>query len=501
MRNGKPVGNEVIPRHPTSPAGTVLAIDLGTSGVRAAIVDADGIILAQVGQEFTGVDLDLEALWSAVCAATRGAIDAAGQPVAVAVAAQLGTVFLDRDLKPVAPAMTWQDRRAQPQAERIATVLGERSVSISGRRPAAEHAAARARWLATHAPADWSRTRWIATIKDFLIARMTGVIVTDPVSASYSLLYDVTELSWSSELSSGADVPLDLLPPVHAAADVAGTVGRAAASATGLQIGIPVAVGGPDGSVGALGAGLVAVGATVDIAGTTDVLLHAVDRPLVDPTGRSLLNAFLIPGLWTVGGPTGMTGGAIAWVCELLGLGSVEEAYRQLDERAEIERGGSDGVRVYPGLTGERFPLWRDDGGAVIAGLRSHHGGSYILQAAEEGCAYLLREGLEALEDLGVLIGSVNISGGVSRRRSTMQLRATVWNREVVPLATTEATTTGTALLAAVGGGLHATVADAATAMVHRGDALSPDRTTTEEWERAYRRWHEGRPVAAEVIS
>jgi xylulokinase len=486
----------------TDSVGTVLAVDIGTSSVRASIVRADGSVVAQAASDTpddVDGELDLNRLWVALCSVIAEVVGIAGPPDAVAVAAQLGTAFLDRSLQPTAPALMWQDRRAAAQAEQLSVALGEQALSIAGRRPAPEHAAARAMWFAAAAPDEWSRTRWIVTVKDFVVAQLTGEVVTDPVSASYSLLYDVVNGAWSDTLARAASVQLERLPPVRAAGDRAGTVSRSAATATGLRAGTAVAVGGPDGSVGALGAGLVSAGATVDIAGTTDVLLHAIDHPAVDPTGRSLLNAYLLPGLWTVGGPTGMTGGAIAWLCGLLGLGTVEEAFDRLGDQVAELPPGAGGVRFYPALTGERFPHWRGDAGAEIAGLRAHHGAPHLLRAAEEGCAFALREGLEALEDMGFRVESVHISGGVSRRRQAMQLRATAWDREVVPLATSQATTGGSAMLAAACGGLHPSVSDAAVAMVRQGEPVVPDRVAAEAYQDAYRSWRAGRRIDAEV--
>ncbi|MEZ3158907.1 FGGY-family carbohydrate kinase [Microbacterium sp. BWT-B31] len=486
-------------------SGRILAVDVGTSSARVSMVARDGSVVAHVvtggGQDSPDGDFDLEQLWARLSTAIADVVAIAGQPDAVAVAAQLGTVFLDEALRPVGPVLSWQDRRAASFAEALAVDLGAEAIAVAGRRPAPEHAAACALWFSDTTKDGWSRTRWIVTVKDAINARLTGNVVTDATSASYSLLFDVVLRKWSEALSDAAHVPIHRLPPVLGAAESVGAITAVASVATGLREGIVVAVGGPDGSVGALGAGLVEVGTTVDIAGTTDVLLHAVDRPVVDRTGRSLLNAYLLPGMWTIGGPTGMTGGAIAWLCRLLGFPAVEEAFDRLGSQAATLAPGSDGVRFYPSLTGERFPHWRGDADAMIAGLRAHHGPAHLLHAAEEGCAFLLREGLEALGDLGFPVTSVHVSGGVSRRRQTMQLRAAAWDRKVIPLATTQATTTGSAILAAVCGGTFASVQDAAQAMVGRAEAVIPDGAAVLKYDNAYRTWSRGRRLNAEVTA
>ena len=123
---------------------------------------------------------------------------------------------------------------------------------------------------------------------------------------------------------------MEILPTVRPWVALAGGVTPAAAQLTGLEPGTPVAVGGPDGSTGALGVGAVRPGLTVDIAGTTDVLLHVTDMPAVRVTGGAVLNAYLLDDLWTVGGPTGLTGGGLDWLAATLGHESADAAYRAL---------------------------------------------------------------------------------------------------------------------------------------------------------------------------
>ena len=480
---------------------SVLAIDVGTSAVRVSAVSPSGEALAServaglpAAVDGTTAVLDPDVLWSGLAAPIGRLLTRSPAPIAVGLACQVGTVLVDERLRPVLPALLWQDRRATAETDELDRRLGGLAAAVAGRRPAPELWAARLLWVARHEPAAWARTRWVLSLKDYLVARFTGAVGTDATSASYSLLFDVRRRAWSPELAAAAGVPLDRLPVVLAADEMAGRVSTAVAKDVGLPPGLPVAVGGPDGSVAALGAGAVRAGVTVDVAGTTDVLVHVASAPLVDDSRRSVLNAYLLPGLWTVGGPTGLTGGAIPWLAGVLGFPSVEAAYAALGAAAAQLPPGADGVTFHPTLSGERFPTWDTAASGSIAGLRPGHGPAHLLRAAEEGAAFVAREGLAAVEALGVEVGDVRVAGGVTRQPAAMQLRADAWGRPVLGVDA-EATTIGAAMLASACAGIHRGIAAAAEQMVRLGAPLAPAATDAAAWDLAFRRWLSARRV------
>jgi sugar (pentulose or hexulose) kinase len=480
-----------------SRADHVLAVDVGTSAARVSAVSLAGEVLTaarspshpQVAGE--RCVLDAHALWSDLTGLIRQVTAQAGAPVAVGVASQLGMVLADDAFDPVAPAFLWPDRRAGAEAAELDGLLG--SLAVAGRRASPELTGPRLRWVVRHEPGTWARTRWVLSLKDFIVARLTGRVATDATSASYTLLFDVRDRGSSADLLAAVEVPAGRLPPVLGAHEPCGAVGREVAAATGLPAGTPVAVGGPDGSVAALGSGAVRAGLTVDVAGSTDVLLHLCERPILDPDRRSILNAFLLPGLWAVGGPTGLTGGAAAWLSGVLGYDSVEAAYRDLGPAAAGIAPGAVGVTFHTALSGERFPTWSAGRAGQVSGLRPEHTAAHLLRAAEEGAAFVVREGLEALAALGVEVGEIRVSGGVTRQPAAMQLRADVLRRRLVGVTNPEATTIGTAMLAAVCSGAHPTIDPAAAAMVRLDAPVEPDPEAADAYDGAFLRWQGAR--------
>lgn len=482
-------------------AAAALAIDAGSSRVRASLLAlSDGTVIeSQLGPPLPGVaEFDLDALWDDVVAIIAELDHRTVDLRAIAVAAQLGTVVLDEHGRPVRPALAWSDKRAADEAELLAETLAPELLGLMGRPMAPELTIARVRWLAEHEPDSLRRARWVLSIKDALVHRLTHRAVADEASASYSGLFDVHARTWSPTLVAAAGIDPPLLPIPMPGTAVAGGLSDDAAASLGLPAGLPVAVGGPDGSVGAIGAGAVRAGVTIDVAGTTDVLLRTVDRPVRDPRGRTVLNAHLIPDLWTVGGPTGLTGGVVQWTANLLGYPSVAEAERALGEPTSKERvtssangSAADGPIFLTALDGSRFPTWRAHSTGMIADLRPQHGPADVLRAAQEGVAFTVGEGIEALREIGLDTSEVTVVGGAAGRPAGLQLRSNAWSLPVIALVNREATTTGAAMLAGVACTWFADLDAAALALVRPKRRYQPQAETAAAMARARRRWRD----------
>lgn len=476
----------------------VLAVDVGSSRVRAALVDvADGTVLdLHAGAPLAfGAELDLAQLWRELVQAIRGLSRGRAEIRAIALSALLGMVLLDEHGHPTRPALTWMDARAGEQAVELAELITPAQQARTGRRISPELTAARLRWLRRHESGSLAASRWVASIKDALVARLTGAVITDETHASYSGLFDVYRRGWDADLAAAAGVEPSILPGTRPGGSIAGELSTAAAAELDLAAGLPCAVGGPDGTVGALGAGAFRAGITVDIAGTTDVLIHTVAAPVDDPDRRCILNAHLAPGLWTLGGPTGLTGGAIEWTARMLGYPSVTDARVALDDAALGPRLG-DGPTVLPSLDGTRFPSWRPDQHGQIEGLRSDHGPADVFGGAQLGVTCVIDTGLEALRTLGLDTGPVVVAGGAARNPPTLQLRSDCWDVEVRTLVSHEATLIGTAMLAATAAGLFPDLSAAGRALLRRGPSYHPDRARTAAIAGARRRWRRAQRAA-----
>ena len=460
-------------------SGALLAIDAGSSSTRVTLLSTDGRTLASAAAPPPSrrprageAVLSGEELWEQVAGLVRelGA-DTAGV-AGVGVAAQLGVVAVDELGRPVADALLWPDGRARREAQELDGRVGALR-ALLGRPVSAEMPACKAMWWARNRPEALARARWVLSLKDFLVMRLTGAAVIDETHASYTGWFDVAARTYHDELVRVSGVDRRLLPPVRGATDVAGTVLPDVAERLGLPAGAPVAVGAPDGTLGALGAGAVAPGVTVDVAGTTDVLLSVVGAPRWDPQQRAALNAYALPGCWVLGGPTGLTGGAVEWVASLLGFASASEAFERLGEAAMALPVGAGGVSFDPALSGSRFPTWDGAERGMLAGLEPHHGRAHVLRAAHEGAAFVVLEGIEAVRRAGAAVDEVVVVGGIARRPELVRLRSELWGVPVRVVAGAEATTVGAAMLAGIAAGAYADAPAAAAALAPPPAALA----------------------------
>src|ERR1700678_998054 len=212
-----------------------LALDLGTSSVKAVVFDRNGRVAWEkaTGAEATGLigvgtEIAPEELWRKTCLLVRAATSAVGPMGAVGVTGQLSLVLLDEDRNPSTHLVTWSDQRAQAEALELSQSLGPSARAATGRSVTAELTAPRLLWFREHRPEVYARTVTVLTLKDFVVERLTGNVVTDATSASYTMLYDVGHRRWSNELLEACALPAQLMPPVLEAGALAGTVSKEA---------------------------------------------------------------------------------------------------------------------------------------------------------------------------------------------------------------------------------------------------------------------------------
>ncbi|MFK4103991.1 FGGY-family carbohydrate kinase [Streptomyces sp. NPDC019531] len=472
----------------------VCAVDVGTSAVRAALVTHDGQRLLEARSERVpdeGTEtFDAERLWDGLCHVLRRITSGAAAPShlrSLAIAGHVGQVLVDEQHRPLGRAGGWADARGVREVAAGWPDPGT-ALRLTGRPAMTGGAVPLLHWLKNKDPSLHQRMRWALAPKDFLVLRLTGEAATDMTSAAYTLGSDVTRQVWDPRLLAIGGTGPEHFPPQHAATDIVGAVTPAAADTTGLPPGLPVAAGGPDGTVGAAAVAGATPGPVVDVAGTTDVLTRVITSPDERPMA-AVLNPYLTPGLWTCGGATGMTGGALAYWVRLLGLGDPATALRRLGPAVRAMPPGSDGLSMSPLLTGSRFPGWNQNERGMLWGLGEHHSAAHVLRAAQEAAAYVVRQAVDTLLVDDAPDIPVVLTGGPSRSPELAQLRADVLGRPVHVSSEADASLHGAALLALVAAGLEP---DLPTAQARREPRLRrfiPQTPIAARYDQLYRQW------------
>jgi xylulokinase len=450
---------------------SILVIDLSSSACTVHAFNEKGTVISKCKKTYKNycyndkwVELDPDEIWEVILS-TIGSILTDKDQLNVAgigITAQLGLVPVDQLGNACAPIMTWMDQRAEKQADAIKEKIGNDLVYKStGRRISAELSAPKILWYKEERSPIYQNATKFLSLKDYIIAKFTGKLTTDPAHAGYSMLYNVEKQAWDLELIRELGIDVCKLPEVNQCHTIIGTVRREVAIESGLREGIPVSTGGPDGSMGTLGAGAVSPGSTVNVVGTTDVFFTCADRPVFDPHMRTIVNCHVVPGLWNIGGPMTTAGGCLQWFLNEFGFAEKEMAkkisgseYEIFDREAASVSPGSDGLLFFTCLVGERAPNWDSNVRGSIIGLTPNTSRESVIRAIYEGSSYAVKRIIDIIEELGIEIKEVYMTGGGANSPIWQQIRADVTGKKYLVPKVNESTALGAFIAIAVGVGV-----------------------------------------------
>ena len=449
----------------------ILAIDAGTTGITALVVDQDAAILSRGYREFTQhfpadgwVEHDLGEMWAATLDAARQALDALpeGSPdlVAVGITNQRETVCLwDREtLGSPRRAIVWQDRRTASLCETLREDGHEPLVvERTGLRLDPYFSASKLSWLRSHEPHVWgsveSGRTAVGTVDSYLIARMSRGLfhVTDATNASRTLLYDLATGAWSEQLCALFGVPMSALP------EIVPSYGRLARTDPSVFLGLDLPVTGIAGDQQAalVGQAGFSAGAAKCTYGTGSFLLvHTGDR--IQRSAHGLLTTVALAHPdgrrdYALEGAVFVTGAAVQWLRDGLGI---------IDSAADIEAlaasvPDSGGVVFVPALTGLGAPEWDPTARGLIIGITRGTTRAHIARATLDAIAFQVRDVVDLMaRDGDVPLARLAIDGGAAANDLLCQLQADTLRLLVDRSAELQTTGLGAAFLAGLGVGV-----------------------------------------------
>jgi xylulokinase len=493
-----------------------LGIDVGTGGTRAVAIDETGRVVAAATAEHepfaspqTGwAEQHPEDWWRATQQAVRAVLAkgvSADRIASVGFSGQMhGSVLLDERGEVIRPALIWCDQRTDAQCRAITQRIGtERLIELVCNPALTGFTLPKLLWVREMEPDQWRRVRSILLPKDFVRFRLTGERASDVADSSGTLLFDVKNRRWSSEMLAAFEIPETLLPRVFESPEVTGQISAAGAAATGLREGTPVVAGAGDQAAGAVGIGIVEAGTVSATIGTSGVVFAATDRPALDPKGRVHTFCHAIPGRWHVMGVTQGAGLSLRWFRDRFGAGPDDgrDPYERLTEEAAQAPPGADGVLWAPYLMGERTPHLDPHARAALVGLAANHTRAHIIRAILEGVAFSLRDTFEIFREMRVPVERVRLGGGGARSQLWRQIQADIYGYEVETVEAEEGAAYGAAILAGVGVGAWPSVDAACKAVVRVATRTSPDPRTAQTMERQYAAFRALYPALRSVIS
>ena len=480
-----------------------IGLDVGTSGVKALLVTADGEIAASATEEYPlltpkpgWTEQDPESWWAASCRVLRSLVERAEAPIeAIGLTGQMhGAVFLDADGEVIRPALLWNDQRTADECADIESRLGSRRLrGITGNPALTGFQAPKILWLRKQEPEAYARLRHVLLPKDFIRYRLSGTLATDASDAAGTLLLDLVRRDWSEEILTALDMPLEWLPKVHEGPDITGHVNTDGAKASGLQEGLPVIAGGGDNAAAAVGSGVVGEGTGLVSLGTSGVVFVASDKPKVDPDGALHAFCHAVPGRCHLMGVILSAGGSLRWYRDhLAGLtvGTDANAYDIIFDRASEVSPGADDLFYLPYLAGERTPHMDPFARGAFVGLTLAHDDRHLARAVIEGISFALKDSLVLMDRLGVSPDQLLALGGGARSPLWRTWLASILGVGLQRLEVEEGPAMGAALLGAVGAGIHSDVETAVANMVRREGPLEiPDPALEDRYQPVYDRF------------
>jgi xylulokinase len=475
----------------------ILAHDLGTSGDKATLFSIDDCRLVRSiascypTHYFNNnrAEQNCDDWWKAVCESTKAIMEGI-DPQEIAVISfsgqMMGCICVDKDGRPLRPALLYCDQRAVKQADRIlAGIDAFEFYKITGHRASASYSAAKLMWIQDNEPDIYARTYKMLHAKDYINFRLTGVMASDYSDASGTNLLDLQELQWSEQLIRITGLDAAKLPDLKQSTDIVGELLPAAAAELGLVAGIPVAAGAGDGLCAGVGVGSTEPGLTYNYLGSSSWIATTSTEPIFDDTRmRTFVWAHAVPGLYHPCGTMQTAGSSYAWARKT--LASLEHAvagelgkdvWELMNDRADRSPPGSKGLVFLPYLLGERTPRWNPDAKGAYIGLTLEHSRDDMIRSTLEGISMNLSVILEIFR-ARIAIPAITVIGGGAKGKTWRRIMADVYEARIdVPNYLEEATSMGAAIIGGVAAGVFKdfSIADRFITMT---DSVDPDEKT-----------------------
>ena len=494
----------------------LMTVDAGTGSARAVLFDLQGNEVAIGQREWShhseegvanSMNFDCQANWQLICECIQQALSAAGigpEQVAAISATSMreGIVLYDADGQELW-AVANVDARADQQVRSLKQQfpgIEENFYQQSGQ-TFALGALPRLLWLKQNQPAVYDRAQRISMISDWVLARLSNTIATDPSNAGTTGIFSLAERQWQPQMATQVGLNSTLFPPVVEPGEVIGEITAVAAKASGLKAGTPVVMGGGDVQLGSAGLGIVEKGQSAVLGGSFWQQVVNIEANTPPPKDMGIrVNPHVINGLSQAEGITFFSGLTMRWFRDAFCGEEVNLAqqrgvdpYQLLEELAEKVPVGSHGI----------VPIFSD---AMKYGRWYHASPSFLnlsidaqrcnkasmFRSLQENACIVSAVNLEAIASFsGYDSDSIVFAGGASKGFLWPQILADVTGKEVNIPKVREATALGGAMAAAVGIGLYDSITEAAKDWIRWDKSYQPTMANYQQYADIKARWQQ----------
>ncbi|MEB3102961.1 gluconokinase [Ferviditalea candida] len=468
--------------------GKIIAVDIGTTNMKALMFDPDGTILASRSISYAlhtpnpdTAEQDPEEIFAAVLTGISELMKLSGispeELLCIAFSSAMHSLMaMDEHHRPLTRSMTWADQRGREVAEKLnRTELGLSIYRSTGTPIHPMSPLVKLMWMKEHQSGIFASAGKFIGIKEYVCFRLFGRYIVDHSIASATGLFNLNSLSWDKQALQTAGIREDQLSePVPTTYRLTGLMPEYA-SRLGIHPDTPFIIGASDGVLANLGSGVMSTERMSVTIGTSGAVRTVVGKPAFDAGGRLFCYA-LAEDFWVVGGPSNNGGLVLQWLAEQvfrekaeLHKSQIGELYEKMLKLAEEIPPGSEGLLFLPYLTGERAPIWDANAKGVYFGLSLRHEKKHMLRSAMEGVIFQIAAIASLLEGISDRPKEIIASGGFARSALWCQILADVQGIPVVVPETVESSGWGAAILGMYAMGVKETLVDPVAPDLHRG--------------------------------
>jgi xylulokinase len=482
-----------------------LGLDLGTSSVKALLIDDKQAILGSASASLTverphsgWSEQDPESWISA----TRAAIGLLAKTHAAELSKlrgiglsghMHGATAIDRAGNPIRPCILWNDTRSHVEAASLdADPMFRR---LTGNIVFPGFTAPKLKWMAAHEPDNFARVARVLLPKDFLRLWLCGEAISEMSDSSGTSWLDVGKRDWSDDLLAATGLERSQMPVLVEGSERGGSLRTELAAELGLPAGIPIAGGAGDNAASACGMGAIVDGHAFASLGTSGVLFAANNRYLPNPDSAVHAFCHALPGIWHQMGVILSATDSLNW---LSGVTSTDPAHLTAELGETLVAPGS--VMFLPYLSGERTPHNDASIRGCFGGLGHESDRVALTRAVIEGVSFAFRDSLEALAQAGTRLERVTAIGGGSRSIYWLEVLATVMG---LPVDIPESGEFGAAFGAARLGLIAAENADPLSVCTQPATqrSINPNSEHAKAFDDAYQRYRALYPAIKGVLS
>jgi xylulokinase len=412
-----------------------LGVDIGTSSVKAVLVDQAGAVADQataalpISRPQLGWSEQDPADWWAGASSAVSQLDPKKRRAArgVGLSGQMhGATLLDASDRALRPAILWNDGRSEAECAEL-EAAEPRSRAITGNIAMPGFTAPKLLWVKKHEPDAFAAVRTVLLPKDYVRLRMTGEKASDLSDAAGTLWVDVAKRAWSPEMLAATGLTEAHMPRLCEGPDVTGKLSAEVAASWGMDR-VPVVAGGGDNAAGAVGVGVINAGDAFLSLGTSGVLFLAGSAFLPNPARAVHAFCHCLPKRWHQMTVMLSAASCVDWAAKLIGAADAGALLQSVEARGRL-----DGPEIFlPYRAGERTPHNDPHARGVLFGLNHDSDAAAVGQAVLEGVAFAFTDGLDALIEAGATIGAISVIGGGARSPWWGRVLAAALNRPLV---------------------------------------------------------------------